>query len=375
MNVPTFPISMKKHLHYLIGLAFLAAMISCSSNRKGDTATEKAQEQSEKKEAYREVTTLSTDEPDALHTPGENLRFRLRWPDTISIDSIKTYANGRLQQTLQKADSALQVTTSALPVGNNTFKFEAFLSNGHKETHYRSFRFKSDIKPRQLKCRVEKTYPHDPTAFTQGLYYENGFLYEGTGKRGRSSLRKVDLETGEMIGSLALPSEYFGEGITGFEDKIIQLTWTSRTGFIYDKDNFRLINKVRYPTQGWGITTDGEKLFMSDGTATIYLLSPNFNETGRIKVYDNQGPVKNLNELEYINGKIYANVYQQNYIISFNPENGKVMEKIDCSHLVPEKYKNSMEYVLNGIAWDAKNQRFFLTGKHWDTVYQVTLED
>jgi len=366
---------MKKHLQYLTALALLGAMIACSPNKNGETASEEAQKQAAQKETYKEVTTLSTDEPDELHTTGETLRFRLLWPDTVTVDSVKTYANGRLQQTLPKADSSLQVTTTDLPVGTNTFKFEAFLSNGHKETHYRSFRFKSDINPRQMKCRVEKTYPHDPTAFTQGLYYENGYLYEGTGRRGRSSLRKVELETGEMIGSLALPSEYFGEGITGFKDKIIQLTWTSRTGFIYDKDDFRLINKVRYPTQGWGITTDGEKLFMSDGTATIYLLSPNFNETGRIKVYDNQGPVSNLNELEYINGKIYANVYQKNYIISFNPTNGKVLEKIDCAHLVPEKYKNNMEYVLNGIAWDEKNQRIFLTGKHWDTIYQVALEN
>jgi glutamine cyclotransferase len=366
---------MKKYFHSLAGLALLGAMISCGSNKNSDTSRNEATpEQTQKKETYREVTTLSTDEPDVLHTIGKTMRFRLHWPDTVTIDSMKTYANAQLQETLQEADSSLQVSTSGLPVGTSTFKFEAFLSNGHKETHYRSFRFKSDIKPRQLKCRVEKTYPHDPTAFTQGLYYENGYLYEGTGQRGRSSLRKVELETGEMIGSLALPAEYFGEGITGFHDKIIQLTWTSRTGFIYDKQDFRLINKVRYPTQGWGITTDGDKLFMSDGTATIYLLSPNFNETGRIKVYDNQGPVKNLNELEYINGKIYANVYQQNYIISFNPENGKVLEKIDCSHLVPDKFKNSLEYVLNGIAWDEENQRMFLTGKHWDTIYQVTLD-
>lgn len=346
---------------------------SCSDKQKDQTEGTSTKPEEEKEETYREVTSLNVEDPRDIYTTGDIIAFSLQHPDTVEIDSVKTYTNGALQKTDLQPDNIIQIKTANLSVGNNTFKIEAFLSNGHQETHYQTLRFKSDIKPEKLRCKVEKTYPHDPTAFTQGLFYEDGYLYEGTGKRGRSSLRKVELKTGEMIGSLSLPAEYFGEGITGFQDKIIQLTWTSRTGFIYDKRDFRLINKVRYPTQGWGITTDGKKLIMSDGTATIYFLNPNFNEIGRIKVYDHNGPVNNLNELEYINGKVYANVYQENYIISFDPETGKVLERIDCSRLVPDKYRNSLEYVLNGIAYDPQNNRFFLTGKRWETLYEVSL--
>ncbi|MBS3806341.1 MAG: glutaminyl-peptide cyclotransferase [Bacteroidales bacterium] len=358
----------------LILAAGMVAACSCS-NKGGENQQEPPREKEKKKDTYKEVTSLRAMEQKDLYTAGTKIVFHLEWPDTVSIDSIKTYTNNQQREAIYQAAAEIPIGTEGLAMGNNTFKVEAFLNNGHKETHYQALRLKSNIKPRAYRCQVEQTYPHDPTAFTQGLYYEKGYLYEGTGKRGGSSLRKIELKSGDLISSLALPAEYFGEGITGFKDKIIQLTWTSRTGFIYDKESFRLINKVRYPTEGWGLTTDGSRLIMSDGSATIYFLTPNFNETGRIKVYDNNGPVRNLNELEYINGKVYANVYQQDYIISFNPENGKVLEKIDCSSLVPDQYKNSREYVLNGIAWDPEDQCLFLTGKRWDKVYQIALPE
>ena len=354
-------------------LAILVLTAFSCSNKQQDHSREKKYEQKQKQNTYQEVASLRVKNQKELYTAGDGIEFYLEWPDSIKVDSLKTYANTIQQQTLYKETNNIHMSTEGLPMGNNTFKVQAWLSNGHKETHYLSLKIKSDIHPKQLPCHVEKTYPHDPTAFTQGLYFEDGFLYEGTGRRGESTLRKTELSSGELVSSLALPPEYFGEGITGYKDKIIQLTWTSRTGFIYDKKNFRLINKVRYPTEGWGLTTDGERLIMSDGTATIYFLTPNFNETGRIKVYDHNGPVQNLNELEYINGKVYANVYQQDFIISFNPENGKVLEKMDCSTLVPDQYKSSREYVLNGIAWDAQSQCLLLTGKKWDKVYQISL--
>jgi len=354
-------------------VVLMVTALSCSNKRSGNQ--QERQREKKKKDTYTQVTSLGVKDQQVLYTSGDDIAFHLEWPDTVGIDSIKTYTNNQQRSAIYQVAADISIGTDGLPMGNNTFKVEAFLNNGHKETHYQSLRLKSNIKPREFRCQVEKTYPHDPTAFTQGLYFENGYLYEGTGKRGGSSLRKIELKSGDLISSLALPAEYFGEGITGFEDKIIQLTWTSRTGFIYDKKSFRLINKVRYPTEGWGLTTDGSRLIMSDGSATIYFLTPNFNESNRIKVYDNNGPVQNLNELEYINGKVYANVYQKDYIISFNPENGKVLEKMDCSSLVPKQYKNSREYVLNGIAWDPENQRLFLTGKRWDKVYQVKLPE
>ena len=163
--------------------------------------------------------------------------------------------------------------------------------------------------------QVMHTYPHDPQAFTQGLVYEAGELYEGTGIRGQSSLRRVELETGLVRQQQVLPSQYFGEGITIFGDRIVQLTWQSRLGFVYDKTSFQLVQQFSYPTEGWGITHDGSRLIMSDGTENLYFLDPEtFAELDRIEVHDEQGPVVRLNELEYVRGDVYANVWQTDRI-------------------------------------------------------------
>jgi len=362
-------------IKYLI-LSFSLLMVQSCSDKKSreEDKTNGSISRESKEENYQKVSTLNFHKKKDNYVIGDRIQFDLSIPDSLTADSVKTYSNSKLQKTITGKQDVIDIPTSNLPVGNNTFKVEAFLSNGKKESHYESLKFLSDIQPKQLTVQIMETYPHDPNAYTQGLFYEKGFLYEGTGKRGRSSLRKVELETGELTNSHALPNEYFGEGISPINGKIIQLTWTSKTGFVYDKENLKLLNKVKYPTQGWGLTTDGEKLIMSDGTATIYFLDPDyFNELSRIKVYNHEGPVKNLNELEYINGKVYANIWQESYILSFDPETGKVLEKIDCSKLVPEQYKNDKDNVLNGIAYDQENQRIFLTGKRWSQVYHVEI--
>src|SRR3990170_8780313 len=166
---------------------------------------------------------------------------------------------------------------------------------------------------------VVNAYSHDTNAFTEGLVYENGVLYESTGLYGKSTLRKVELETGRPLQLHSLPNEFFGEGITIFGDKIIQLTWKPGRGFVYDKNSFELIDDFTYPTEGWGITTDGKNLIMSDGTANLYFLNPEtFEKIGQIEVYDASGPVVNLNELEYIHGDVYANVWHQDKIAIIN---------------------------------------------------------
>ena len=201
---------------------------------------------------------------------------------------------------------------------------------------------------------------------------EDGILYEGTGQHGKSVLKKIDFETGKLIAELSIPEEYFGEGITIFGDKIIQLTWTSRKGFVYDKNSFKLINTIEYYTQGWGLTTDGEKLIMSDGSETIHFLDPvYFNEIGKRQVYDQNGPVKSLNELEYFNDLVYANVYQEEEIIAFDLKTGKVIKRIDCSGIIPKGYENEIDNVLNGIAYDQDNDRIFITGKRWPNLFEV----
>lgn len=222
--------------------------------------------------------------------------------------------------------------------------------------------------------RIVNTYPHDQDAFTQGLVFENGVIYEGTGLYGKSSLRKVDLETGNILQIYELPARYFGEGITIFEDIIVQLTWKSNTGFIYDKRGFKLLRDFTYATEGWGITHDGKRLIMSDGTSTLYFLNPEtFRIIGHTEVYDNNLPVNRLNELEYINGQIYANVWQTNDIAIIDPQSGQVSGWIDLSGLVPSQYASTSIDVLNGIAYDTEKERLFITGKLWPWLFEIKL--
>jgi len=220
---------------------------------------------------------------------------------------------------------------------------------------------------------VTNAYPHDINAFTEGLVYENGFLYEGTGLYGNSTLRKVELETGEAIQLYSMSPDFFGEGITIFDDKIIQLTWLENTGFVYEKDNFELLKNFSYPSEGWGITTDGENLIMSDGTATLHFLNPEtFQEIGTVEVHDASGPVTMLNELEYVKGDIYANVFEQKRIAIININNGQIKGWVDMNGLRdPDDF--DLNNVLNGIAYDSDGDRLFVTGKRWTQLFEIKL--
>jgi len=221
---------------------------------------------------------------------------------------------------------------------------------------------------------VVNTYPHDRSAFTQGLVFEDGVLYEGTGLNGRSTLRRVELETGEVLQIHELPAQFFGEGVTVYGNDIIQLTWQSHVGFVYDRDSFELLQEFNYSTQGWGITHDGERLIMSDGTATLYFLDPEtFEEIGRVGVYDNDGSVNRLNELEYVQGEIYANVWQTNYIARIDPQTGQVVGWIELKGLLTPEDSDEPVDVLNGIAYDAENARLFVTGKLWPKLFEIEL--
>lgn len=219
---------------------------------------------------------------------------------------------------------------------------------------------------------IVKTYPHDNFAFTQGLVFSDGVLYEGTGLWGQSSLRKVTLESGKVLQYQPLAKEYFGEGITVFGDQIMQLTWQSKVGFIYDKHTFELLDTFTYPTEGWGLTHDGERLIMSDGSATLYFRHlETFAEIGRIDVYDENGPVYKLNELEYIKGEIYANIWHTDRIARIDPTTGRVTSWIDLAGLLEPGEVTNSEAVLNGIAYDGENDRLFVTGKLWPKLFEI----
>lgn len=231
--------------------------------------------------------------------------------------------------------------------------------------------------PKIINYKIVNTYPHKQGSFTQGLTFKDGFLYEGTGHYGTSTLRKVKLETGEIVKISKLSRDVFGEGITIYKNKIIQLSWLSRVGFVYDKESFKPLGVFNYPVpiEGWGITFDGKSLIMSDGTHKLYFLDPeSFVLKNQLEVYDNEGPVRKINELEYVEGTIYANVWQSAQIIRIDPGSGRVIGIIDLKNIVPEEYKGHMDYVLNGIAYDSKTKHLFVTGKMWPQIFEIELQ-
>jgi glutamine cyclotransferase len=220
---------------------------------------------------------------------------------------------------------------------------------------------------------IVRTYPHDPAAFTQGLVVHRGALYEGTGLHGRSTLRVVDLETGTVLRRYDLPPHYFGEGIALYGDRLVQLTWQSRLGLVYEQDDFALVREFQYPTEGWGITYDGARLIMSDGTATLHMLNPEtFEPVGRVEVADRGRAVTGLNELEFVGGEVYANVWQTDRIARIEPHTGRVVAWIDLSGLLSPAERAGAD-ALNGIAYDAASDRLFVTGKLWPRLFEIQL--
>jgi len=225
-----------------------------------------------------------------------------------------------------------------------------------------------DVVPVQ-KIAVVASYPHDPAAFTQGLVFEDGFLYEGTGRTGQSSLRRVALDSGEVLQRSNLGARYFGEGITILNDRIYQLTWQSHIGFVYAQDSFKQEQTFFLPGEGWGITHDGTYLIVSDGTTNLRFLDPQtFKEVKRVAVTEAGLPLDRLNELEFINGEVWANVWYTDFIVRIDPASGKVIAKLDLSGLYQSR---GIDDVLNGIAWDAAGERLFVTGKLWPALYEV----
>jgi glutaminyl-peptide cyclotransferase len=220
--------------------------------------------------------------------------------------------------------------------------------------------------------RVVHTYPHDPQAFTQGLVFADGQLYESTGLNGRSSLRMDDLTTGSVLQHLEVPRQYFAEGLTDWGSTLIQLTWKAHTAFVYDRFSFRLLRTFHYTGEGWGLTQDGKHLILSDGSSTLRFLNPEtFAEVRRITVTDHGEPVKELNELEYIHGEIYANIWYSNKIARISPETGRVLAWIDLSGIIPASELHDSGAVLNGIAYDARHDRLFVTGKLWPKLFEI----
>ena len=225
----------------------------------------------------------------------------------------------------------------------------------------------------EYKLEVVQTYPHDTDAYTQGLFFHKGQMYETTGVKGKSTLRKVDLATGEPIKRLNFDNKYFVEGSVVLGDNLYILTWESKVAFIYDAETLEYKSSWKYPREGWGITTDGKQLIASDGSATLFFMDENFALQRRLIVKYEDRPVRWLNELEYIDGKIWANVYTTDEIVIINPKDGRVEGVIDCRGLLAKEKRTPMTDVLNGIAYNPVDGKIYLTGKNWPELYEIRL--
>lgn len=231
----------------------------------------------------------------------------------------------------------------------------------------------SDAKVKVYGIEVVAEYPHDTDAYTQGLYFDEDKLYESTGLHGKSTFRKVDLESGEVIKRLDFDKKYFVEGSVRFKDNIYILTWDSRIAFVYDAKTLEYKSSWKYPREGWGLTTDGRQLIASDGSANLYFLDENFAQKDKKLVTIENRPVRWLNELEYIDGKVWANVYTTDEIVIINPKTGKVEGVVDCRGLLPKSLRKPSTDVLNGIAYNPETRKIYLTGKNWPKLYEIKL--
>lgn len=223
---------------------------------------------------------------------------------------------------------------------------------------------------------VKNTYPHDPKAFTQGLFFRDGHLYETTGLTGRSTLRKVDLKTGKVLQKTDLPPDVFGEGSTAFGDRILGLTWQSKTGYVFDAKTFSLKGRFQYEGEGWGLASDARAIYMSDGSAQIRVLDPaTLKEVRRVTVTAEGKPIDALNELEVVDGELFANVWGTDVIARIDPASGRVVGWVDLTNLLPREKRgtSSIDAVLNGIAWDGKHRRLYVTGKLWPKLFEIEL--
>ncbi len=299
---------------------------------------------------------------------------------TVNSDEVKTvellYHDSVFQRwTAPKGTITFLLDADYYGVGTRVLTLRSTLNDGNVEEDTRMLRVLSDIAPKPVKLEVVASYDHDRTSYTQGLEFSNGKLYEGTGNpqngEAASIVGQVDLKSGKIVTKNGLDATYFGEGITILGDELFQLTWKNGKCFVYDKNSLTVkLKEFTYTGEGWGLCNDGTNLIMSDGTERIYFRDPKtFNIIRTIEVYDNVGPRVGLNELEYIDGKIYANVYTTDIVIVIDPLSGKVLEEIDASALVPVGQMGGE--VLNGIAYDKTTNKLYMTGKYWGKLMEV----
>ncbi|MBN2613489.1 MAG: glutaminyl-peptide cyclotransferase [Bacteroidales bacterium] len=324
-----------------------------------------------------EIAAVVSPSQGSMLVCGETIPVNLHIKDkTATIDSVILTAGAYYTGRYTEGYQAMEWITENAPVGQNILKITICYNNSQKESHSVAVTLLSDIVPKLYKYSVVNTYPHDVNAYTQGLIYDKGTLLESTGQNGKSSLRRVEIETGRVMQMVPLDEKFFGEGIALVNDKIFQVTWKSQTGFVYSKDKFEVLRTFNFPYyEGWGLTSYAGDIYMSDGSSFIYVIEPEyFTQLRQIDVLSHKGRIRQINELEYINGKILANVLGETYIIVVDPKSGKVTGEIELGKIVPKGLEGEMNRVLNGIAYNPVSKRLYVTGKLWPVLYEIEIE-
>jgi glutamine cyclotransferase len=348
---------MKKKLRLILPVAIIVMLIySCGTKQQNNLSI--------------------SPEAGTNYKAGDLVVIKIHYPADMKADSV-VYMLDSVKIASKNDSSEIRLETDTLKLGARIITAKVYLDgkSNEKSTNIILYAAKP---PLEYTYKVEKVYPHDTSSYTEGLEYHDGYLYESTGNPGHSTLRKVELETGKAVNVVKVADKYFGEGMTMIGDKIIQLTYREKTGFVYDKNTFKLLKSFSYNVgqEGWGLCNDGNKLYNDDSTDRIWFLDKNdYHVTGYIDVYDNKTKIDSVNELEYIDHKLYSNIYTRDTILVIDPKTGAVLQRVNMKSLWPladrpANYDNKNN-VLNGIAWDEKGKRLFVTGKKWPHLYQV----
>lgn len=351
---------------YLVLALAIIPLLSCcrkSTPQKGDD-----------KKVQPSMVRLASPEPNKVIRCGDMLEIIYQVDDSVTLDSVELFSGKEHHMTVPGNPGKISWNSASSKMGRTTLRL-VFYADTLRESHNVIIVILSDIVPLKYTYRIIGKYPHDNQAYTQGLVFDNGHLYESTGLEGKSSVRIVDIKSGNPVRVTPLEPQYFGEGIALFKDQVYQITYKSQVGFVYDKETLARLRSFDYQIrEGWGLTTDGTNLIMSDGSSALFFIEPEFfTQVGVIHVFDNQGMVDSLNEIEYINGKIFANVYGQTYIVIIDPLTGKVLGKAEFKDIMPEGSINDYSRVLNGIAWNPETRHLYITGKNWPVLYEVEL--
>ena len=366
----------RNNIRYLLAIFSASLMIwtiSCSGKPGRVSSAEKSDSAPVAVVEEAKYIDMKSPEMDAVYKCGDKIAVVInvispnRQPDSVIISF-----DGKKLASLKAAPWEFSVNPlMTKSTGRKSVKATAWAGGSAKNSVTRFVVVHSDLVPKKYTYKVVHSYPHDKDAFTQGLLFDEGVFYEGTGESG-SSLRKVDIATGNVLRQLNLSSDLFGEGITLVGDRIFEVTWRNQIGFVYEKSTFRQINKFYYQTEGWGLTTLNNRIIMSDGTNNLYFIDPEtFSIESKIEVYDNREKVDSLNELEYINGEIWANIWMKDVIARIDPATGKVLGYINLEGILNDPQTDTKVNVLNGIAWDKETNRIFVTGKNWPKLFEI----